>query len=94
MKNEHWLDAEENLRVCTFKGLAGGVVHLQNKVLDRGLAPNLEANPLRQLQLWGISCPCIYHLQQQCHPLGARIIIATVKLCEQVPSCNSRIKLL
>jgi hypothetical protein len=65
MKNEHWFEAEENLRVCTFKGLAGGIVHLQNKVLDRGLAPNLEANPLRQLQLWRISCPCIYHLQQQ-----------------------------
>jgi hypothetical protein len=66
MKDEHWLEAEENLCVCcTFKGLAGGVVHLQNKVLDRGFAPNFETNPFRQLQLWRISRPSIYHLQQK-----------------------------
>jgi hypothetical protein len=51
-----------NLCARTFKGLDGGIVHLQNKVLDGGFAPNPEANTFRQFQLWCISSPCVYHL--------------------------------
>jgi len=53
------------IHICTFEKSDGGIVHLQNKILNGRLSPNPEANTFWQLQLWGISCPCIYYLQQQ-----------------------------